>query len=94
MDYDIDSYKSLAFAIVQRACEDYINAGARVENHDMKIVANGNRVDNERYTISECRNFFKSDWYQDICDIDSNRIIRICEEKAKEKAKRTRPKRG
>ena len=57
-------YKNLALAIMERAVYDYRSA---VKSRDTA-------------EIKEIRKFFKSEWFESLCDIDGELIIKTIDE--------------
>ena len=69
-----DGWRSLAAAIVLRACVDYVEA---LENNDYKLMKN-------------CEAFFESSGLERLCGLDGKRILRLLRRqrgKAKQKIK-------
>ncbi len=61
-------YSELASEIVLRAVRDYKSALKRNKKKPDNIDA--------RYSIYECEQFFHSNWYQTLTDIDGDFLIR------------------
>lgn len=70
MNDDIRPYKELACAIVERAILDYREAAK-----DLKYAKQAPKRALAMKTKIECMNFFKSDWFKILVDIDPNYII-------------------
>ena len=67
-------YKRLAAAIIQQACEDYYDALMKLKEKPGDLTA--------AKTIEDAENFFYSDWFEVLGDLDPDQIIRLLKQKA------------
>ena len=76
-------YKDLAAGIVLQAVKDYIKAIRRMWDPNISRQK-------KRDTILEkleLEKFFRSDWYEELCDINPEELIRNCHLRAEEQEK-------
>ena len=75
-----EPWQELCIAIVQRAADDYI-AVMR------KLWKPGLQVEKKRIFLKQkvdLEGFFHSEWYEFLCDIPPERLIRGCQNRARE----------
>lgn len=66
------AYENLANAIVEKAAEDYKNA--------YTMILRGNTRKNYKDTAQECREFFLSDWFDELSGLDGQRLLNMIQE--------------
>lgn len=64
-----DAWLDLANAIVQQAARDYIGALKKLRRNPSNEKAAGNKRELER--------FFRSSWYEELTDIDGERLMKM-----------------
>ena len=74
MEENYKAYENLANAIVKQAARDYMTALKRLKKdpYDRK----------KRKEVRELEEFFHSDWYELLTDVDPDYLIRKLREKA------------
>jgi hypothetical protein len=74
MEENYKAYENLANAIVKQAARDYMTALKRLKKnpYDRK----------KRKEVRELEEFFHSDWYELLTDVDPHYLIRKLREKA------------
>ena len=74
MEENYKAYENLANAIVKQAARDYMTALKRLKKnpYDRK----------KRKEVRELEEFFHSDWYELLTDVDADYLIRKLREKA------------
>ena len=60
-------YEDLANAIIEKACKDYVSLGS----NNTRTIDDGNR----RVNKPEILNFFRSQWFHELTDIDPEYLI-------------------
>ena len=78
MSDDFRPYKALACAIVKQAVLDY-----REACHDLKHSKQKGKIEAAKKMKEECMEFFKSDWFQILVDIDPKDVIEQLESEEK-----------
>lgn len=67
-----DPWESLANAIILQAVKDYLEARKkhrkRPKNEDAKLM------------IADCEEFFRSDWFRDLTELDGEMLLRKLQE--------------
>ncbi len=76
-------YDYLAAAIVKQAAKDYVRVTRKLWNKNIKIVQRRNLL-LEKVELTE---FFCSEWYEQLTDIDSEKLIARCKVIAREQEK-------
>lgn len=76
-------YDELAMAIVRQAVKDYVRITTKLWKRDLSII----RKRNLMLEMVELKEFFYSDWYDWLTDIDPELIIARCKVTAREKKK-------
>jgi len=64
----IKQYENLANAIIELAAKDYIKALKKHKNHQYKKEY--------LYEMRSIENFFRSQWYQSLTNVDGNMLIK------------------
>ena len=75
-----DPWLDLRAAIVRQAAIDYIKVIRRMANVDLPIEEKRNLI-REKIELDE---FFYSSWYDLLCDVPAEKLIRVCMERARE----------
>lgn len=87
-----DEFNNLAVAIVEQAIVDYMNARVMQMKENCQNPRDYRENPNE-YMVKTCLYFFYSDWYLQLCNIPSDKMIEMLEQEAKERiSKRGRKK--
>lgn len=76
-------YDYLAAAIVKQAAKDYVRVTGKLWRKNIKIVQRRNLL-LEKVELTE---FFCSEWYEQLTDIDSEKLIARCKVIAREQEK-------
>lgn len=92
-----DSAGILRYAIVEQAIVDYANTNRRLGRERAKKEYQQNKGLILKYTweLEEILNFFESQWFEMLCDLDKDKMINLLKSKTdvlikkKEKAQRT-----
>ena len=70
------AYEKLAAAIVMQAVKDYKQAYA--------ILKGARRRSSVKFqyeqVLSDCKRFFRSEWFCQLCEYDGERLMKQCEE--------------
>ena len=70
------AYERLAAAIVVQAVKDYKSA--------FSVLINARRKSRKTYEaenmLNNCKRFFRSEWFGQLCEYDGERLIKQCEE--------------
>ena len=69
------AYENLANAIIQLAADDYKKAVIKLKKSPHNSIARG--------TIESTLKFFRSDWYRQLTNLDSETLIRMLNEEVK-----------
>ena len=67
-----DPWEKLAQAIIVQAAHDYRMARKHMAKPDLRYTAQN--------TISECEEFFRSNWFRHLTRVDGERLLRMLEE--------------
>lgn len=70
------AFKNLAAEIVIQAIKDYKESFNIAKNAKRK----SKRVYEAEKLLKDCKRFFLSDWFVALCEVDGNRIMKLCEE--------------
>ena len=73
-DWQRIAYENLANAIIVRACNDYLELASK----ESTLNTNG------RVFKKEIANFFKSQWFHELTNVDPNYLIKILDKQIKE----------
>ena len=76
-----DGWSELAAAVVGQACKDYVRALVGRHQHPERPK--------HAQDIKECERFFKSSWYEMLCDVDGQLLIRKLRHMAAEAIRKT-----
>lgn len=69
-------YNNLAVVgIVGQACEDYLNAKKMIYLESKNEIPRDDKIQEAKRLISDCKRFFKSDWYKRLCAIPGEEMI-------------------
>lgn len=80
-----EAYENLANAIIVQAAEDWKKAYKYLRKHakSRSKSVKENMVRTERIKI-ECENFFRSDWFKTLTQVDSETFFSMLQKKAEE----------
>lgn len=82
MDYAVEL---LANAIIAQAVEDYVKAKIRVLKAGPLL-----RDELAEARVAECARFFRGKWFVELSGLNPERLIRLCDERAKRDASSSR----
>ena len=66
-----ENYQNLANAIIEQACHDYLVALERVRKRERRV-----RFNIEEDEIRNIEEFFHSDWFRELTDLDGDYLIK------------------
>lgn len=75
MKENYEAYENLANAIIKQAARDYMAALRRLKNNPCSRK--------ELKTVKQLEEFFYSDWYGVLTNVDPNYLIRMLREKVR-----------
>ena len=78
-----DQYSELAAAIVFQAVKDYMNLIQKLWKKDVSLKIKRKLIIEK----TEIEDFFYSDWYEFLTDLDPDRLLSGCRQRAMEKEK-------
>lgn len=72
----------LRFAIVEQACKDYSSTCIPyTKKRNESYEEFEKREISRKRILSDCTNFFRSDWFCQLCDLDGENIMRELKKK-------------
>lgn len=78
-----ENYVELGHAIVQQAAEDYLELKESIDELSSQGCLNYSEQAERRhlrYKLRKIRDFFESDWYKELCNVDGKKMIEMLDE--------------
>ena len=84
MEY-VENYQELAAGIVEQAVKDLTSAYKTlntIKRTPPKAQKGKTELDAEKM-VYDCESFFRNSWFTELCNLDGEKIIQACRERAR-----------